>query len=84
MLAELHLGATYDAVVRRRLWRHRRVDVLLIPPVILVLTYVFSLGGQTVLLTSIAMYPPFGTGAAESRSGAFLPARDGWAGVADA
>ena len=56
MLAELHLGATYDAVVRRRLWRHRRVDVLLIPPVILVLTYVFSLGGQTILLTSIAMY----------------------------
>ena len=31
-------------------------DVLLIPLVILALTYAFSLGGQTVLLTSIAMY----------------------------
>ena len=31
-------------------------DVLLIPLVILVLTYALSLGGQTILLTSIAMY----------------------------
>jgi hypothetical protein len=56
VLAEFHLGATYDAILRRRLWHHRRVDVLLIPLVILVLTYAFSLGGQTILLTSIAMY----------------------------
>lgn len=56
VLAELHLGATYDAILRRRLWHHRQFDVLLIPLVILVLTYAFSLGGQTILLTSIAMY----------------------------
>ena len=56
VLSEFHLGATYDAVLRRRLWHRRPVDVLLIPLVILVLTYALSLGGQTILLTSIAMY----------------------------
>jgi len=56
VLSEFHLGATYDAVLRRRLWRHRQVDVLLIPVVILALTYALSMGGQTILLTSIAMY----------------------------
>jgi hypothetical protein len=56
VLSEFHLGATYDAVIRRRLWRHRQVDVVVVPLVILALTYVFSLSGQTILLTSIAMY----------------------------
>jgi hypothetical protein len=56
VLSELHLGATYGAIVRRRLWRHRQVDVVLVPLVILVLTYAFSMSGQTILLTSIAMY----------------------------
>jgi len=56
VLSEFHLGATYDAVIRRRLWRHRRVDVVLVPLVIIALTYALSIGGQTILLTSIAMY----------------------------
>jgi hypothetical protein len=56
VLSEFHLGATYDAVMRRRLWRHRRVDVLVIPLFILALTYALSMSGQTILLTSIAMY----------------------------
>lgn len=56
VLSEFHLGATYDAIIRRRLWRHRRLDVLIVPLVILALTYAFSLGGQMVLLTSITMY----------------------------
>jgi hypothetical protein len=56
LLSEFHLGATYDAVLRRRLWRYRQVDVLLIPLVILALTYALSMGGQTIWLTSIAMY----------------------------
>ncbi len=30
VLSEFHLGATYDAIIRR-LWRHRQVDVVLIP-----------------------------------------------------
>jgi hypothetical protein len=56
VLSEFHLGATYDAVLRRRLWRHRRVDVLIVPLAIVALTYALSLSGQTILLTSIAMY----------------------------
>ncbi len=56
VLSEFHLGATYDAILRRGLWRQRRVDVLLIPLLILALTYALSMGGQTILLTSIAMY----------------------------
>jgi hypothetical protein len=56
VLSEFHLGATYDAIIRRRLWRHRQVDVLLVPLVILALTYAFLMRGQTMLLTSIAMY----------------------------
>jgi len=56
VLSEFHLGATYDAVLRRRLWRHRQVDVLLIPLLILLLTYALSMSGQAILLTSIAMY----------------------------
>jgi hypothetical protein len=56
VLSEFHLGATYDAIMRRRLWRHRRADVVLIPLAILALTYALSMSGQTILLTSIAMY----------------------------
>ena len=56
VLSEFHLGATYHAVIRRRLWRLRRADVVLIPLGILALTYALSLGGKTVLLTSITMY----------------------------
>jgi hypothetical protein len=56
VLSEFHLGATYDAIMRRRLWRHRQVDVVLIPAVILALTYALSMSGQEILLTSIAMY----------------------------
>lgn len=56
VLSEFHLGATYGAVMQRTLWRDRRSDVLLVPLVILALTYALSLSGQAVLLTSIAMY----------------------------
>jgi len=56
VLSEFHLGATYGAVLQRRLWRHRQVDVVLIPLIILAMTYALSMGGHAVLLTSIAMY----------------------------
>ena len=56
VLSEFHLGATYHAVIRRRLWRRLPVDVLLVPSVILAITYVLSMSGQTILLTSIGMY----------------------------
>jgi hypothetical protein len=56
VLSEFHVGATYGAIFSRRLWRQRQVDVLLIPLLIIVLTYALSMSGQKVLLTSIAMY----------------------------
>jgi hypothetical protein len=56
VLSELHLGATYHAIVQRRLWRKRRGDVVVVPIAILALTYWLSMSGQTILLTSIAMY----------------------------
>jgi hypothetical protein len=56
VLSEFHLGATYDAVIRRRLWRRRPIDVLLMPLGILALTYALSMSGQAVLLTTITMY----------------------------
>jgi hypothetical protein len=56
VLSEFHLGATYEAVVRRRLWRHMPADVLIAPLAIIAITYVLSMSEQTILLTSIAMY----------------------------
>ncbi|HUD00377.1 MAG TPA: hypothetical protein VMR88_17935, partial [Candidatus Polarisedimenticolaceae bacterium] len=56
VLSEFHLGATYQAVLQRRLWRRLPFDVLLVPLVIVIITYALSLNGQTLLLTSIAMY----------------------------
>jgi hypothetical protein len=56
VLSELHLGATYQAVIRRRLWQRLPVDVLVVPLVILAVTYALSTSGQAVLLTTIAMY----------------------------
>jgi len=56
VLSEFHLGATYGTIMQRRLWHHRRTDVLLVPLVILVLAYVLSMSGHGILLTSIAMY----------------------------
>jgi hypothetical protein len=56
VLSEFHLGATYTAIVHRRLWRHCKADVLVVPLIILALTYALSMSGQAFLLTSIAMY----------------------------
>jgi hypothetical protein len=56
VLSELHLGATYGTIVRRRLWRDRSIGVLGVPAVILVATYVLSTGGHALALTTVAMY----------------------------
>jgi hypothetical protein len=56
VFSELHLGATYGAIMRRRLWRQFPTDVLVVPLVVLALTYALTMSGQTMLLTSIAMY----------------------------
>jgi hypothetical protein len=56
LLSEFHLGATYYAIWHRRLWRRLPTDVLLVPALILAMTYALSMSGQTIVLTSIAMY----------------------------
>jgi len=56
LLSELHLGATYDAIVRGRLWRRMPFDVIAVPIAILAMTYALSFGGFPVLLTSLALY----------------------------
>jgi hypothetical protein len=56
VLSEFHLGATYDAVVRRRLWRRMPADVLAAPLLIVAVTYGLAAAGHQILLTSIAMY----------------------------
>jgi hypothetical protein len=56
LLSELHLGATYDAIARSRLWRRMPFDVVVVPLVIFLLTYVLSFGGYSLVLTSAALY----------------------------
>jgi hypothetical protein len=56
LLAELHLGATYDAVARRRLWRHMPFAVIAIPFAITGATYALMLADRAVLVTSVVLY----------------------------
>jgi hypothetical protein len=56
VLSEFHLGATYDAVMRRRLWRARPIEMIGIPLLILSLTCWLFMSSQALLLTSITMY----------------------------
>ena len=76
VLSEFHLGATYHAVIQRRLWRRLPVDVLVVPLVIVVVTYALWLSGQA----SLADYrspcmPPSGIEAGRAlASAAFISA----------
>jgi len=56
LLAELHLGATYDAVVRRRLWRRMPFEMLVVPVAIIVATYGVMLADRAVLVTTAVLY----------------------------
>jgi hypothetical protein len=56
VLSELHLGATYDAVVRRRLWRRMPLDVLAVPIAILAATYALMLGDGSIVVTTAVVY----------------------------
>jgi hypothetical protein len=56
LLAELHLGATYDAVIRRRLWRRMPLDVLAMPLAIMVATHILLLNDGTLLVTTAIVY----------------------------
>ena len=56
LLAELHLGATYDAVVRRRLWRRMPFAVFAVPAAITAVTYWLMLADRGVLVTTVVLY----------------------------
>jgi hypothetical protein len=56
LLSELHLGATYDAIVRRRLWRRMPLDVLAVPLAIVVATYALVASGWTLFVATTILY----------------------------
>ena len=56
LLSELHLGATYDAIVRGRIWRRMPFDVIAVPLVIIALTYALMFGGHGIVVTTAALY----------------------------
>jgi hypothetical protein len=56
LLSELHLGATYHAVVRGRLWRRMPFDVVLVPLAIVIATYVLMLAEQAIVITTATLY----------------------------
>lgn len=56
VFAELHLGATYGAIARRRLWRRMPIEVIAVPAVILAATYALELRGWSVLLVTSIVY----------------------------
>jgi hypothetical protein len=56
LLSELHLGATYDAIVRRRLWRRMPIDVLAVPLALVVATYALVLNGWPIVVTTAILY----------------------------
>jgi hypothetical protein len=56
LLAELHLGATYDAIARRRLWQRMPVEIFGVPLVILAASYAVTLRGWSMLLVTSIVY----------------------------
>jgi len=56
LLAELHLGATYDAVARGRLWLRMPLEVVVVPVAILAATYALMYGGYPILVTTALVY----------------------------
>ena len=56
LLGELHLGATYDAVARRQLWRHLPLEIVVVPLAILAATYALFYGGYPILIATVTLY----------------------------
>ena len=56
LLSEVHLGATYDAIARRGLWRRMPLDVFVVPLAILGATYAVALHDGWVLLVKAILY----------------------------
>ena len=56
LLGELHLGATYDAIARRRLWRRLPIQVVGVPLAILAATYAMTSYGWSVIVVTCVVY----------------------------
>jgi hypothetical protein len=56
LLAELHLGATYDAVFRRRLWQRMPLEIIAAPIAITAATYYLMLTDRAALVTTVVLY----------------------------
>jgi len=56
LLGELHLGATYQAIVQRRLWRRMPLDVLAMPLAIAVAAYALWLADNSLAVTTAILY----------------------------
>ena len=56
ILGELHLGATYGAIVGNRLWRRMQVEVIVVPLAIVVATYALMDGGYEIWVATAALY----------------------------
>src|SRR5262249_34968453 len=56
VFSELHIGATYGVIVRRRLWQRLPGDVVLTPLLILAATYMLARSDHWLLITTITMY----------------------------
>ena len=56
LLSELHLGATYGAIPRRRLWRRMPLEVLVVPLAILAGAYALAAHERSVLLATSILY----------------------------
>jgi hypothetical protein len=55
LLSELHLGATYDAIARGRIWRRMPYDVIAMPLAIVALTGALMLGGHGIVVVTAAV-----------------------------
>ena len=56
ILGELHLGATYGAILRDRLWRRMQLEVIVVPLCIIAATYAMMQGGFEIWVATVALY----------------------------
>ena len=56
LLGELHLGATYGAIMGSRLWRRMQIEVIVVPFGILAATYALMYGGYEIWVATAALY----------------------------
>src|SRR5262245_60944413 len=56
VFSELHLGATYGAIARNKLWRPLPGDIVVTPLLILAATYLLLGSDHWLLVTTITMY----------------------------